>query len=46
MSTPWPPSPSGNYLRRAMLGFIEKMEEHMKPVSKFSVVMLREVTRY
>ena len=41
----WPPSLSGSYLRRTMPGFIEKLEANMNPVSKDSVVTLREITQ-
>ena len=41
----WPPSLSGNFIRQTMPGFLEKLEAHMNPVSKSSVVTLREITR-
>ena len=41
----WPPSLSGAYIRRTMPGFLEKLEANMSPVSKSSVVTLREITK-
>ena len=42
---PWPPSLSGTYIRRTMPGFLEKLEANMSPVSKASVVTLREIAK-
>jgi diamine N-acetyltransferase len=41
---PWPPSLSGNYLRETIPGFAAKLDAKMTPVSKSSVVTLREIT--
>ncbi len=41
----WPPSLSGTYIRQTIPGFLEKLEETMSPVSKSSVVTLREITK-
>jgi diamine N-acetyltransferase len=47
MRTPlsWPPSLSGNFLRRIMPELAKKLDANMGPVSKSSVVTLREVTK-
>ncbi|MEO8103789.1 MAG: GNAT family N-acetyltransferase [Betaproteobacteria bacterium] len=47
MHTPptWPPSLSGNYLRRTLPWIAEKLDAYMSPVSKTSAVTLREITK-
>lgn len=42
--TPWPPSLSGNFLRRTMPELAKKLDANMSNVSKTSIVTLREVT--
>ncbi len=42
---PWPTSLSGNHLRATFPNFVQFYEKDMKPVSKQSVVTLREVTK-
>ena len=43
--TPWPPSLSGNFLRRTIPALAKKLDANMSPVSKSSLVTLREVTK-
>ncbi len=43
--TPWPPSLSGNFLRRIMPELAKKLDANMSNVSKTSIVTLREVTK-
>ena len=43
--TPWPPSLSGNFLRRIMPEHTEKLDANMSAVSKSSIVTLREITK-
>lgn len=47
MRTPitWPPSLSGNHLRETVPGLAEKLDAKMTPVSKSSIVTLREITK-
>ncbi len=42
---PWPPSLSGNHLRRILPWLAEKLDANMSPVTKNSIVTLREVTK-
>lgn len=43
--TTWPPSLSGNFLRRTMPALTERLDANMSPVSKSSIVTLREVAK-